>query len=73
MLKAVTFQTVLAWILASIVYQVGSRIEKGIINWTNVIVIGIVIIIAIVIINSMRKKKTNECAGCPYCNACKKV
>ena len=46
--KAVAFQTLLAWILATIVYQIGSRIENGTLNIGDILVIvgllGIVII-----------------------------
>jgi len=71
MLKAIAFQTILAWILACIVYQVGSRIEAGIINWANIIVVGIILAIVIFILLS-KKGKTDECNNCPYCNSCSK-
>ena len=71
MLKAVAFQTVLAWILATIVYQIGSRIELGIINIANVVVGGIIILVVAIIIISKLKKK-DSCSGCPYCNSCNK-
>lgn len=70
MFKAVLFQTVFAWILATIVYQIGSRIIDGSLNIANIIVIGIITIIVIFIL--VRKSKEDECAGCPYANNCKK-
>lgn len=70
MFKAVLFQTVFAWILATLVYQIGSRIIDGSLNIANIIVIGIITIIVIFIL--VRKSKEDECAGCPYANNCKK-
>ena len=67
MLKAVVFQTILAWCLATTVYQIGSRIESGKINIWNVIVIGIILIAVVVIILSKIKNKNKECAGCQSC------
>ena len=48
MLKAVLFQTGCAWGLATIVYQIGHRIEIGIINMADLMII---LIIALVIIS----------------------
>lgn len=70
MLRAVTFQTVLAWCLATLVYQIGSRIEKGIINISNIIIITILALTVFSIL--FRKKEKKECAGCPYCKSCGK-
>lgn len=72
MLKAVAFQTVCAWILGCIVYQVGSRIENGMLNIANVIVGGIIIAVVVGIILSKVGKKDSECSSCPYCDSCKK-
>ncbi len=72
MLKAVAFQTICAWILASIVYQIGSRIESGVLNIANVIVGGIIIAIIMGIVISKTSKKDGECSSCPYCNTCQK-
>ncbi len=72
LLKAVAFQTGLAWILATIVYQIGSRIESGALNMANVIVGGIIIIIVITIIIKNIGKKNLECGKCPYCDSCNK-
>ena len=68
MLKAVGFQTIFAWILATIVYQVGSRIESGVINISNVIVIGIIVILVIAIV--INRAKESECSSCPYNKDC---
>lgn len=68
MLKAVAFQTTIAWILATAVYQIGSRIEEGTFNFANVIVILIIIAMVIVILQKETHKK--ECRGCPYCESC---
>jgi ferrous iron transport protein B len=72
MLMAVAFQTVLAWILATIVYQIGSRIENGVFNLANVVVIGSLLIIIILILVSKRKNKNSPCSSCPYCKSCDK-
>lgn len=72
MLKAVIFQTVCAWILAVLVYQIGSRIESGVINVANLIVGGIIIEIVLFIIIRKFGKKESECSSCPYCDTCKK-
>lgn len=71
MLKAVLFQTVCAWVLATIVYQIGSRIENGTINIANIIVIALILIVVIGIFISKLKKKKDGCANCPYCDNCK--
>ena len=71
MLKAVLFQTGCAWILATIVYQLGSRIENGTINVANLIVILIIVLVVLYIIFSRFKKGKNGCSSCPYCNNCK--
>ena len=72
MLKAVAFQTVLAWVLATIVYQIGSRIESGVINLANVLVIGIIVFIVVLILISKVKHKNAECSCCPYSKTCGK-
>ena len=71
MIKAVLFQTGCAWILATIVYQLGSRIENGTINVANLIVILIIVLVVLYIIFSRFKKGKNGCSSCPYCNNCK--
>ncbi|MBO5179477.1 MAG: ferrous iron transport protein B [Clostridia bacterium] len=70
MLKAVAFQTVFAWLLATLVYQVGSRIERGVLSIVDVIIIALILISIIVIL--LRTSKSNKCAGCPYCESCNK-
>ena len=71
MLKAVLFQTACAWILATLVYQIGSRIENGTFNIANVLIIGAILIAVISICISKFKKKKDGCASCPYCDSCK--
>ncbi|MBQ8300127.1 MAG: ferrous iron transport protein B [Clostridia bacterium] len=70
MLKAVVFQTILAWVLAVIVYQIGSRIEMGILSVTDLVIIGIILCIVVAIV--VKKEKNKECSGCPYCKDCDK-
>ncbi len=72
MLKAVAFQTIFAWFLAVILYQIGSRIEAGTLNVANIIVGGILLIVVLTIIIRQFGKKDSECTNCPYCDTCKK-
>ena len=71
MIKAILFQTICAWILATIVYQIGSRIENGTFNLANIIVIAVILIAVLGIIISKLKNKNNGCSNCPYCDNCK--
>jgi len=71
LLKAVGFQTVCAWLLATIVYQIGSRIENGTLNVANVIIILAIVALFVWKIASMIKKKDDNCSSCPYCDKCK--
>ena len=71
LLKAVGFQTVCAWLLATIVYQIGTRIENGTLNVANVIIILAIVALFIWKISSMIKKKDDNCSSCPYCDKCK--
>lgn len=72
MLKAIAFQTSFAWILATIVYQVGSRIEHGTFNFANLLIVALIAVIVISILMKGRKNKGKECSGCPYCGSCNK-
>lgn len=71
MLKTVCFQTLCAWILATIVYQIGSRIENGSFNIANILVIAIIIAVIAFIIAKSIKRKNKGCSTCPYCDSCK--
>ena len=71
-LKAVAFQTVFAWLLATVVYQIGRSLEHGIINIANILVGGIIFAIVLVIVIRMFSKKESECSSCPYYDSCKK-
>ncbi len=68
MFKAVAFQTIFAWVLATIVYQIGSRIENGTFNLANIIVIAIILIVVLMIL--LKNSKNSNCTGCPYCSSC---
>lgn len=72
LLKAIAFQTGLAWVLATFVYQIGSRIEKGIFNIVDIVFIAVIAGLVILIIRALSKKNKNECAECPYCRSCNK-
>ncbi len=69
MLKAVLFQTVFAWCLATIVYQIGSRIENGTFNIANILIILAILILVCFI---LFKTKKDKCSSCPYCKSCNK-
>lgn len=71
MLKAISFQTLVAYILAILVYQVGIRMEKGIISLADVIITLLILFVIMIIILKNTKNK-NECASCPYCLSCDK-
>lgn len=71
MLKAVLFQTSCAWVLATVVYQIGSRIENGTFNLANILIIGVIVLAVIGIIIKKLKNKKSGCSGCPYCDSCK--
>ncbi|MBQ6992299.1 MAG: ferrous iron transport protein B [Clostridia bacterium] len=73
-LKAVIFQTIVAWILATITYQVGSRIENGTITVADILIIGVILIGVFTIIAEIIRKRRNgeECIGCPYSRECNK-
>ena len=69
-IKAVSFQIGLAWILSTIVYQIGLNIERKNINLADLI---ISLCIAIVILGILNlKKNEGSCARCPYCASCSK-
>ena len=70
-IKAVLFQTIFAWILATIVYQIGSRIENGTFNFVNLFIITLIVGIIIFILKDSKKIK-EECGDCPYSKSCDK-
>ena len=70
MLKAVAFQTIVAWWLGTVVYQIGTGIENGTFNVANVLVIGIIIVLVVLILS--RGKKNRGCTNCPYVKECDK-
>lgn len=69
LLKAVCFQTGCAWLLATIVYQIGSRL--GSFNLADIIVMLVIFAIVIAIIIRAIKQKNKGCTDCPYCDKCK--
>ncbi len=71
LLKVVCFQTFLAWCLATVTYQIGSRIENGTLHLADILVIiAILLIIYLIVKNSINKKK-DKCINCPYSDSCK--
>lgn len=65
MLKAVLFQTIFAWILATLVYQIASRFSL-----VNILIIGIIVAVVLFII--VKGIKSKKCTSCPYCKSCGK-
>ncbi len=72
MLKAVAFQTIFAWLLATAIYQIGSRIENGSFNIANIIIIAVITIAVIYILMKGKNNRGKECNNCPYYNSCDK-
>lgn len=70
MLKAIGFQTSIAWILATIVYQVGTKIENKTINLSNILIISGITLLVIRIAISI--KESNKCNNCTYIKTCNK-
>ena len=70
-IKAVLFQTIFAWILATIVYQIGSRIENGTFNFVNLFIITLIVGITILIFKDSNKVN-EECSDCQYSKSCDK-
>lgn len=66
-LKAVGFQITLAWCLATMVYQIGIRIENKSFNIVNLIIL---IIIGVAIILALKQQNNMRCRQCPYKNTC---
>ena len=72
-LKAIVYQTVIAWIIATLVYQIGIRIENGTFNLADMIIIEIIAMVVISILDRGKSdNRANECRNCPYCDSCKK-
>lgn len=65
MLKAITFQTILAWCLATAIRYIGTQIERGNFNFVN---LPIIIIIICIVIFSIYNKKYSSCRYCNLCN-----
>lgn len=71
LLKAVAFQIGIAWTLATIIYQIGSRIENGILNFGNITVFAILIVMLTIMVCLKLQKDNSECKNCIFCNSCK--
>ncbi len=69
---AVSFQTILAWILATIVYQIGRRIEIGSLKAADIAILVSIILVIIIILIKKLNNKNRGCAECPYCDSCNK-
>lgn len=70
MLKAIIYQIALAWILATGVYQIGSKIEMKSFNISNMIVLAIICVIIFMI---LFRSKNSKCMGCKYCKEWKGI
>lgn len=71
-LNIIIFQTIFAWIFATIIYQIGSRIERDVFNIGNILVITSIVGILFIIISSRVKTNNLGCERCIYCSSCKK-
>lgn len=71
LLKAIVFQIGIAWILATSIYQVGSRIENGILNFGNITIFIILISIIMLVIHTKLERNSLECKNCIFYNSCK--
>ena len=65
MLKAITFQIILAWCLATAIRYIGTQIERRNFNFVN---LPIIIIIICIVIFSIYNKKYSSCRYCNLCN-----
>ena len=72
-LKVVLFQTIIAWIIAFICYQVGIRIEKSIISISDIVICIIIFSILCFIGIKYFKNKDNKCNSCPFGKTCKQL
>lgn len=72
LLKVVSFQTGIAWFLATFIYQIGNRIEKGLFNVIDIIFIFGCIIIISLIIKTLAKQNNTRNTLCSYCKMCGK-
>ena len=71
-LKAIGFQTLLAYTLSSFIYQLGHRIETGVLNIGNILILLLILaIITIALVNL--KDKNEECKQCQYARKCNKI
>ena len=68
LLKAVSFQTGIAWFLATFIY----RIEKWLFNVIDIIFIFVCIIIISLIIKTLAKQNNTRNTLCSYCKMCGK-
>ena len=69
--KVVIFQITLAWCLATLVYQIGSRIENKTFRLSDMLVTVAIFTIAYFILKS-KINKNNKCNRCPYYRDCEK-
>ena len=67
-IKAIIYQCVLAWLLATMVYQIGIRIESSSFNFANLLIIGIVVMVIVFVLTNTEHNV--ECKKCSYCKKC---
>ena len=70
-LRVIIFQIALAWFLATLVYQIGSRIENKTFRLSDMLVTVAIFTIAYFILKS-KINKNNKCNRCPYYRDCEK-
>ena len=73
MLKAITFQTILAWCLATIIRYIGTQIERGDFNFANLLIIMSIVWIVIKLLKKKQISIKKKCDLCKYCDLYKKL
>lgn len=73
MLKAITFQTILAWYLATIIRYIGTQIERGDFNFANLLIIMSIVWIVIKLLKKKQISIKKKCDLCKYCDLYKKL
>lgn len=71
MLIAIAFQTIIAWIIATLIYQFGSRFENNFVSVADTLIIGFIMCVIFKIIG--RKGKNKSCNSCLHCGHCDKI
>ena len=68
-LKITGGQTILAWVLGTVIYQTGTQIENGFVSVGDLCVIFLILVLLLKLIKSSKKPYKNNV--CNYCGVCK--